>query len=150
MKFKTNDTVYLKAKVIRVESGDFEIGIGFQSNKYNLEILGAEDFIDTDEAPIYTKQEMLKELQKPELPKVGEVFFEYNDKEKDFLKATNFHFFFGLRSGIEMDNIINVCSCCGKTEEDMVHATYCIRCEALSYDATLEEEHLEEETEDED
>lgn len=43
----------------------------------------------------------------------------------------------------------NVCSCCGETEEDMVHPSYCIRCEALSFDAMLEEGSLEEEDIDE-
>lgn len=99
MKFKTNDTVYLKAKVIRVESGGFETGIGFHSNKYNLEILGAEEFITTDEAPIYTKQEMLKELQKPELPKVGEVWKHQGVDPVQIVFLSNDNIFFEYKDG---------------------------------------------------
>lgn len=66
MKFKIGDTVYLKAVVDDIKDHVIK---GIRCNLgYEVGYTHCEDY------HLFTKQEMLKELQKPEMPKVGEVW----------------------------------------------------------------------------
>lgn len=77
-KFKKGDTVYLKAVYDKPHTrGEYEREIVF------FDEMSGEFFLK--ESLLLTKQEMLDELNKPELPKVGEVYifdgYEYIVKE---------------------------------------------------------------------
>lgn len=74
-KIKLGDTVWVKAVVTEVKYSGFEIGFGFHSQNYNYDTLA-----------VYTKEEALKELQKPETPKVGEAWIYFKDKRWDQYK----------------------------------------------------------------
>lgn len=73
MKFKEGDTVYLKAtisEVTEVEMGWFELyDVGYRVN-----IEGCESDVPTKKNIMYTKEEMLKYLNKNTLPKVGKQY----------------------------------------------------------------------------
>lgn len=65
MKFKQGDTVYLKATIDKIKniSRGICIDLGHDVG-YNY----------CEEHNLFTKQEMLEELQKPEMPKVGQTW----------------------------------------------------------------------------
>lgn len=105
MKFKEGNTVYLKAQVVRIERSGFEIGHGHHHEDFVLDIPGIMFGLIAGRDVLYTKESMLKELEKATPPKVGgkyrmkapnpdltrtltvkhvtdkSVFFEYDDSE---------------------------------------------------------------------
>ena len=67
MKFKIGDTVYLKAEIVGFDKSDDTYETCVDGGRRRLWFL---------DSVFITKEEMLAELQKPEMPKVGEVWRE--------------------------------------------------------------------------
>lgn len=71
-KFKIGETVYLKGKI-----QDYD---GLLAT-YRIDLCG-ERLIFREDDELYTKEEILEILNKPDVPKLGEVFMAKTDQEK--------------------------------------------------------------------
>ena len=74
MNYKEGDTVYLKVKVIMIDNSDGTASLEFDDGQgYWM-----------DERICFTREKMLEELNKPELPKVGEVYRLHSNLNKKY------------------------------------------------------------------
>lgn len=70
-KFQTGDDVYIKRKAVTVSGDGARVVVRFKELQSTIS-----DLISLDVNEVFTKEEMLAELNKPELPKVGYVYSE--------------------------------------------------------------------------
>ncbi len=78
-KFIENQTVYLKGQIVKDDGSDIP---------FRIKLLNGEIYW-TNSNDLYTKEEMLKELNKPEIPRVGETWEGPSYKVKILLVTYN-------------------------------------------------------------